>query len=105
MRAVSRASTRCSASHRCAALEGAPYGIRVNAIAPGHIDTRVARDLTAQLNPDDPAAVAERIAGSVPLGKRYGTADEVANLAVWLLSDEASYISGSMHLIDAAVNA
>jgi 3alpha(or 20beta)-hydroxysteroid dehydrogenase len=90
---------------RCAAHEGAPYGIRVNAIAPGHIDTRMARDLTAQLNPEDPAAMAARIADSVPLGKRYGTAEEVANLAVWLLSGEASYVSGSMHLIDAAVNA
>jgi NAD(P)-dependent dehydrogenase (short-subunit alcohol dehydrogenase family) len=90
---------------RCAAHEGAPYGVRVNAIAPGHIDTRMARDLTAQINPENPAAVAERIAASVPLGQRYGTAEEVANLAVWLLSDEASYISGSLHQIDAAVNA
>jgi NAD(P)-dependent dehydrogenase (short-subunit alcohol dehydrogenase family) len=89
---------------RCAALEGAPYGIRVNAIAPGHIDTRMARDLTAQLDPDDPQGMYERIAASVPLG-RYGTAEEVANLAVWLLSDEASYLSGSTHLIDGAVNA
>ena len=56
-------------------------------------------------DPDDPRGVYERVAASVPLGKRYGTADEVANLAVWLLSDEASYISGSTHLIDAAVNA
>ena len=90
---------------RCAALEGAPYGIRVNGIAPGHIDTRMARDLTAQLDPADPRSVYERVAASVPLGKRYGTADEVANLVVWLLSDEASYMSGSTHLIDAAVNA
>jgi len=45
------------------------------------------------------------VAASVPLGRRYGTADEVANLAVWLLSAEASYVSGSTHLIDAAVNA
>ncbi|MBX6355230.1 MAG: glucose 1-dehydrogenase [Micromonosporaceae bacterium] len=89
---------------RCAALEGAPYGIRVNAIAPGHIDTRMARNLTAQLDPDDPQGMYERIAASVPLG-RYGTAEEVANLAVWLLSDEASYLSGSTHLIDGAVNA
>jgi 3alpha(or 20beta)-hydroxysteroid dehydrogenase len=59
----------------------------------------------AQLDPDDPRGVSERVAASVPLGKRYGTADEVANLAVWLLSDEASYVSGSTHLIDAAVNA
>jgi NAD(P)-dependent dehydrogenase (short-subunit alcohol dehydrogenase family) len=90
---------------RCAALEGAPYGIRVNGIAPGHIDTRMARDLTAQLDPDDPGGAYERVAASVPLGRRYGTADEVANLVVWLLSDEASYVSGSTHLIDAAVNA
>lgn len=90
---------------RCAALEGAPYGIRVNGIAPGHIDTRMARDLTAQLAPDDPNSVYESIAASVPLGGRYGTPDEVANLVVWLLSDEASYLSGATHLVDGAVNA
>ena len=42
---------------------------------------------------------------SVPYGKRYGTAAEVANLVVFLLSDEAEYISGSLHLIDGALNA
>ncbi|MBX6390576.1 MAG: glucose 1-dehydrogenase [Frankia sp.] len=91
--------------NRCAALEGAPYNIRVNAIAPGHIDTRMARDLTAQIDPDDPTGVFEQTAQSVPLYNRYGTADEVANLAVWLLSDEASYVSGSLYLIDGALNA
>jgi NAD(P)-dependent dehydrogenase (short-subunit alcohol dehydrogenase family) len=89
---------------RCAALEGAPYGIRVNAVAPGHIDTRMARDLTAQIDPADPAGVYQRISAQVPLG-RYGTAGEVARLSVWLLSDEASYISGATHLIDGALNA
>lgn len=89
---------------RCAALEGAPYGIRVNAVAPGHIDTRMARDLTAQIDPADPEGAYQRISAQVPLG-RYGTADEVARLSVWLLSDEASYISGATHLIDGALNA
>jgi 3alpha(or 20beta)-hydroxysteroid dehydrogenase len=89
---------------RCAALEGAPYGIRVNGVAPGHIDTRMARDLTAQIDPADPDGVYQRIAAEVPLG-RYGTAQEVANLAVWLLSGEASYLSGATHLIDGALNA
>jgi 3alpha(or 20beta)-hydroxysteroid dehydrogenase len=89
---------------RCAALEGAPFGIRVNGVAPGHIDTRMARDLTAQINPDDPEGVFRKTAEQVPLG-RYGTAEEVANLAVWLLSDEASYLSGATHLIDGALNA
>lgn len=90
---------------RCAALEGAPYGVRVNGVAPGHIDTRMSRDLTVQLDPDDPDGLRERIAASVPLGGRYGTAEEVSNLVVWLLSDEASYLSGATHLIDGAVNA
>jgi NAD(P)-dependent dehydrogenase (short-subunit alcohol dehydrogenase family) len=89
---------------RCAALEGAPFGIRVNALAPGHIDTRMARDLTAQIDPDDPEGVFRRVSKSVPLG-RYGTADEVANFATWLMSDEASYVSGTTHLIDGALNA
>jgi NAD(P)-dependent dehydrogenase (short-subunit alcohol dehydrogenase family) len=89
---------------RCGALEGAPFGIRVNGVAPGHIDTRMARDLTAQIDPDDPEGVFERVSAQVPLG-RYGTAEEVANLVVWLLSDEASYVSGATHLIDGALNA
>jgi 3alpha(or 20beta)-hydroxysteroid dehydrogenase len=90
---------------KSAALEGAPYGIRVNCVAPGHIDTRMARDLTAQIDPSNPAGAYERVAATVPLGQRYGTAEEVANLVVWLLSDEASYVSGSLHLIDGALNA
>jgi NAD(P)-dependent dehydrogenase (short-subunit alcohol dehydrogenase family) len=89
---------------RSAALEAAPYGIRVNAIAPGHIATRMGIDLLSQIDPDDPEGVRARVSAEIPLG-RYGESDEIANLAVWLLSDEASYISGSLHLIDGALNA
>jgi 3alpha(or 20beta)-hydroxysteroid dehydrogenase len=90
---------------KSAALEGAPYGIRVNCVAPGHIDTRMGRDLTKQINPDDPEGVYRAVGESVPLHKRYGTATEVANMVVWLLSDESEYVSGSLHLIDGALNA
>ena len=89
---------------KCAALEGAPFGVRVNAVAPGDIDTRMARDLTRQINPDDPDSVARDIAARIPLG-RYGEADEVARLVVWLLSDEASYVTGSTHMIDGGLTA
>jgi 3alpha(or 20beta)-hydroxysteroid dehydrogenase len=89
---------------KCAALEGAPFGVRVNAVAPGDIDTRMARDLTRQINPDDPESVARDIAARIPLG-RYGEADEVARLVVWLLSDEASYVTGSTHMIDGGLTA
>lgn len=90
---------------KCAALEGAPFGIRVNAVAPGHIDTRMARDLTAQINPADPESVYQQTAARVPLGHRYGTPQEVASMVAWLLSDEASYVSGNTQLIDGALNA
>ena len=90
---------------KSAALEGGPFGIRVNCVAPGHIDTRMARDLTRQINPDDPEAAFREVSATVPLYGRYGTATEVASLVLFLLSDEAAYISGSLHLIDGALNA
>ena len=90
---------------KSAALEGAPYGIRVNCVAPGHIDTRMARDLTAQIDPSDPEGVYRAVSDTVPLYKRYGTAAEVANVVLWLLSDESEYVSGAIHLIDGALNA
>lgn len=89
---------------KTAALEGAPYRIRVNAVAPGHIDTRMAWSLVEQRAPDDPRAAMAAVAERIPF-KRYGTPDEVANLVTWLLSDEADYVSGSINLIDAALNA
>jgi NAD(P)-dependent dehydrogenase (short-subunit alcohol dehydrogenase family) len=90
---------------KSAALEGAPYGIRVNCVAPGHIDTRMARDLTAQIDPSDPEGVFRSVSASVPYGKRYGSAGEVANVVMWLLSSESEYVSGALHLIDGALNA
>ena len=47
-------------------------------------------------------AAREAMIARVPL-RRYGSADEVANLVTWLLSDEASYITGSVHVVDAGV--
>jgi 3alpha(or 20beta)-hydroxysteroid dehydrogenase len=90
---------------KSAALEAAPYGIRVNCVAPGHIDTRMARDLTAQIDPSDPEGVYRAVSDTVPLYKRYGTAAEVANVVLWLMSDESEYVSGAIHLIDGALNA
>lgn len=89
---------------RSVAQEAAPYGIRVNAVAPGHIDTRMARNLTVLANPEDPAAAFEARAATIPL-KRYGTPEEVANLIAFLLSDEASYITGTISSVDAGLTA
>lgn len=79
------------------AIEYARHGIRVNAVGPGFIDTPL---LSRNLNP----AVLDHIAGLHPVG-RLGTSDEVAALTLFLLSDEASFITGSYHLVDGGYTA
>jgi NAD(P)-dependent dehydrogenase (short-subunit alcohol dehydrogenase family) len=76
------------------AVELAPSGIRVNAICPGVIDTPMLRMMKR-----DPEAGRRFLRESVPLG-RLGTAEEVAALALFLASDEASYITGAAVPID-----
>jgi NAD(P)-dependent dehydrogenase (short-subunit alcohol dehydrogenase family) len=68
--------------------EVAGAGIRVMSIAPGLIAT----DIHAKGGDPDRA---ERLAGNVPMG-RAGTADEIANAVLWLMSDDASYVTGSV---------
>ena len=69
------------------ALEVAAEGIRVNCVRPGYIETQMHAD------GGEPDRVA-RLADSIPL-KRGGTPEEVANAIYWLLSDDASYSTGS----------
>jgi NAD(P)-dependent dehydrogenase (short-subunit alcohol dehydrogenase family) len=87
-----------------AAYDGAPFGIRVNAVAPGLIDTRMAHSVAALTAPHDPQGRMDAIAQQVPL-RRYGTPEEVAHSVAWLLSDAASYVTGSLHATDGGFNA
>lgn len=73
------------------ARELGPKGIRVNAVAPGFIETR----MTAGI----PDKVAEKIYERVPL-RRMGLPEEVANAYLWLASDEASYVNGHVLSVD-----
>jgi len=84
---------------KVAAAEVGPAGIRVNAVCPGPIDTRMVQDLAKQVSPNNPEAVAERYAASIPL-RRYGTAEEVANLVLFLLSALAANITGAQYVVD-----
>ena len=73
-------------------------GIRVNAIAPGWINT----DMTAALRADPERN--EPILGRTPM-HRWGEVKEVGALVAWLLSDEASFITGSIYPIDGGYSA
>jgi NAD(P)-dependent dehydrogenase (short-subunit alcohol dehydrogenase family) len=78
---------------RTAATEVARKGIRVNAILPGVIETRMTRSLAQSFDPADPAAAWDTMAASVPMG-RFGTVAEIASVVRFLLSDEAGYVTG-----------
>jgi NAD(P)-dependent dehydrogenase (short-subunit alcohol dehydrogenase family) len=75
------------------ALEWAPRGVRVNAIAPGWIDTPM-----NQTDREDPEIEA-RILSAIPMG-RWGRPDEIASAAVFLSSDAASFITGEVLVVD-----
>jgi NAD(P)-dependent dehydrogenase (short-subunit alcohol dehydrogenase family) len=76
---------------KTAALDYAEHGIRVNAVAPGPIDTHRLAAL--------PEQVRDQIASVVPL-RRIGKPEEVAATVAWLLSDQASFITGAILVVD-----
>ncbi len=69
------------------ARELARYGIRVNAVAPGYVDTEMTRQLSEK--------VREQVLANVPMG-RYGTPEEVAATVSFLAGDESSYVTGQV---------
>ena len=89
--------------NRCLAMDLAPHKIRVNAVAPGCIDTPQLRaDVAlAGLTYEEDLA----IEGPLHLLNRFGTADEVANAILFLASEEASFITGTCLMVDGGYTA
>ncbi|WP_141503967.1 SDR family NAD(P)-dependent oxidoreductase [Paenibacillus luteus] len=82
---------------RVTANELAPFGIRVNAVLPGTINTRMMRQIEENFgSPEDFKAANE---AATPMG-RYGEPQEVAAVMNFLLSDEASFVTASLYTVD-----
>jgi NAD(P)-dependent dehydrogenase (short-subunit alcohol dehydrogenase family) len=84
---------------RTLALEHAHRGIRVNAVAPGMIDTPLGVDRVAGMRGVDRAEVAAARAATVPMGTQ-GSAWDIANAVVYLASDDSAYVTGVVLPVD-----
>ena len=80
---------------RSVAMEGTMVGVRANAIAPGPIDTEMTDPKTGAIDQQ----FGKEIESGTPMGRR-GTPEEVANGYLFLASDEASYVTGTVLSVD-----
>lgn len=86
----------CVGLTKSVAREERASQIRVNGIAPGAIDTPLVQEMEARLGFTD----GKRFPLDQPVIQRFGTPEEMANVAVFLLSDEASFVTGSIWTAD-----
>ena len=86
-------------STKSMALEWAPHNIRVNAIAPGYIETKLLNATWAHLSEEEKESVKAESASEIPLG-RIGEPKEIADVMIFLASKASSYVTGRTYIVD-----
>jgi NAD(P)-dependent dehydrogenase (short-subunit alcohol dehydrogenase family) len=86
------------------AVEYAALNIRANVVAPGTMDTRMARSMAATINPADPAAGLQLMTDRIPR-RKMATPEEVAEVGIWLLTEAPAHLSGQVIPVDGARSA
>ncbi|MDY7106324.1 MAG: glucose 1-dehydrogenase [Actinomycetota bacterium] len=89
---------------RTAAIELGPAGVRVNAVCPSPVETRMMRALETAMSPDDPQAVHDLMSARIPLG-RYAEPEDVAAVVAFLGSDDARFLNGMIAPVDGGMRA
>ena len=84
---------------RVAALENAKRKIRVNTIHPGPVNNNMMRRIEEDMSPSNPNEVIKGFEAAVPLG-RYAESREIAEMALFLASDQSKYITGTTNVVD-----
>ena len=84
---------------KSAALEAGPYNVRVNSVHPSPVNTRMMRSLEEGFSPGHAEEAKASLERNIPLG-RYGESIDVANVVLFLASDESTFITGSQYRID-----
>jgi NAD(P)-dependent dehydrogenase (short-subunit alcohol dehydrogenase family) len=84
---------------RSAAKEFAAEGIRVNTVNPSPVHTRMMRSIEEGIRPDDPEAAQQLMAANIPM-QRYAEAEDIANIMLFLASDESRFMTGATYFAD-----
>lgn len=84
---------------RSAAKEFAPEGIRVNTVNPSPVNTRMMRSIEQGLSPDEPEQAVQVLTAGIPM-RRYAEPQDIANVMLFLASDESAFITGSVYSAD-----
>lgn len=89
---------------KTAALEVAGSNVRVNSIHPSPVNTRMMRSLEEGFMPGEADMIKDELTKNIPLG-RYGEASDIANLVLFLASDDSQFITGSQFRVDGGMGA